>query len=92
MTAGRVRYVLILSMGRSLSRIDATDTNTLTANVQNNRLFQMSEWAIKFNGLSGASGQRSPYSPYKPYNHSLYKGFTIFSHIDNTQSTGHNEV
>ena len=50
----------------------------------------MSEWVIKFNGLSGYSGQRGPYSPYKPCNHSLYIRIIIFPHIDNTQSTGHN--
>ena len=49
-----------------------------------------SEWAIKFNSLSGDSGQRGPYSPYKPCNHSLYIGIIIFPHIDNTQSTDHN--
>ena len=34
--------------------------------------WQVSEWVIKFNGLSGESGQRGPYSPYKPCNHSVY--------------------
>ena len=29
----------------------------------------MSEWVIKFNGLSGDNGQQGPYSPYKPCNH-----------------------
>ena len=29
----------------------------------------MSEWVIKFNGLSGDNGQRGPYSSYKPCNH-----------------------
>ena len=29
---------------------------------------EMSEWVIKFNGLSGDSGHRGPYSPYKPCN------------------------
>ena len=52
----------------------------------------VSEWVIKFNGLSGDSGHRGPYSPYKPYNHSLYIGIIIFPHIDNTQSTDHNEL
>ena len=47
----------------------------------------VSEWVIKFNGLSGDSGQRGPYNPC---NHSLYIGIIIFPHIDNTQSTGHN--
>ena len=45
----------------------------------------VSEWVIKFNGLSGDSGQWSPHSPYyKPSNHSLYIGIIIFPHIDNT--------
>ena len=47
----------------------------------------VSEWVIKFNGLSGDSGQRGPYNPC---NHSLYIGIIIFPHIDNTQSTSHN--
>ena len=50
----------------------------------------VSEWVIKFNGLSGDSGQRGPCSPYKPCNHSLYIEIIIFPHIDNTQSKGHN--
>ena len=47
------------------------------------------EWVIRFNGLSRDRGQRGPYSPYKSCNHSLYIGIIIFTHIDNTQSTGH---
>ena len=48
----------------------------------------MSEWVIKFNGLSGDSGQRGPYSPYKPCNHSLYIGIIIFPHLThNLQAT-----
>ena len=43
---------------------------------------RVSEWVIKFKGLSKDSGQRGPYSPYKPCNHSLYIGIIIFSHID----------
>ena len=42
----------------------------------------VSEWVIKFNGLSGDSGQPGPYSPYKPCNHSLQIGIIIFPHID----------
>ena len=53
-------------------------------------LVLVSEWVIKFNGLSGDSGQRGPYSPYKPCNHSLYIGIIILPHINNPQSTGHN--
>ena len=44
----------------------------------------VSEWVIKFNGLSGDSGQWGPYSPYKLCNHSFYIGIIIFPHIDNT--------
>ena len=48
----------------------------------------LSEWVIKFNGLSGDSGQRGPYSPYKPCNHSLYIGIIIFPQIThNLQAT-----
>ena len=50
----------------------------------------VSEWVIKFHGISGDSRQRGPYIPYKPCNNSLYIGITIFPHTDNTQSTGHN--
>ena len=39
----------------------------------------VSEWVIKFNGLSGDSGQPGPYSPC---NHSLQIGIIIFPHID----------
>ena len=41
----------------------------------------VSEWVIKFNGLSGDSGQ---WGPYKLCNHSFYIGIIIFPHIDNT--------
>ena len=50
----------------------------------------VSDWVIKFNGLSGESEQWGPYNPYKPCNHSLYIGIIIFPHVDNVQSTGHN--
>ena len=50
------------------------------------------EWVIKFKCLSGDSRQRGPYNQYKPCNHSLYIGIIIFPHIDNTQSTGHNQL
>ena len=49
-----------------------------------------SEWVIKFNSLLGDSGHRGPYSPYQLCNHTLHIEITIFPHIDNTQSTGHN--
>ena len=49
----------------------------------------MSEWVIKFNGLSEDSRQRGQYNPYKLCNHSLYIGIIIFPHIDNPESTGH---
>ena len=52
----------------------------------------VSDWVIKFKGLSGDSGQRGPYSPYKPCTHSLYIGIIIFPHIDSTQSTGNNQL
>ena len=48
----------------------------------------ISEWVIKFDGLSGDS-RRGPYSPYKLCNRGLYIGMIIFPHLDNTQSTGH---
>ena len=48
-----------------------------------------SEWAIKFNGLSGDTGQQGP---YKPCNYNLYIGTIICPHIDNTQSAGHNQL
>ena len=53
---------------------------------------QMRVWweILDLNGPSGDSGQQGQYSPYKPCNPSLYIGIIIFSHIDNTQSTGHN--
>ena len=50
----------------------------------------MSEWVIKFNGLSGDSRRWGPYNQYKLCDHSLYIGIIIFPHIDDAQSTGHN--
>ena len=50
----------------------------------------MSEWVIKFKGLSGDSRQQGPYSRYKPCNHSLCIGIIISPHIEDTQSKGHN--
>ena len=42
---------------------------------------RVSEWVIRFNGLSEDGVQRGPYSPYKPFNHGLCIGIIIFPYI-----------
>ena len=51
---------------------------------------RVSEWVIKFNGLSRTMDIKVHVIHISPCKHSLYIGIIIFPRIDNTQSTGYN--
>ena len=84
-----------VSRNQNLSR----KCHTKACPCQNMRLYLwavwesgMSKWVIEFNGLFWDSGHRYQCSPYKLCNDNLYIGITSFLQVDNTQSTGHNEL